>query len=318
LINPFEPAIYKRPEIPNAENPYHGDELGRHKLANQLEAYIDRLPDGAVISIDASWGQGKTWFALNWHNDWKAKGGKSIYIDAFKSDFIEDPFVMITGEIVSALHESEGTKSNLIEAGVKAIKVFTPVIAVTLLNTAAKLVTGSNDAVGTIKIAGDAFTEESQKALSEGISNSIKNYSRKKSDLDSFNAILRSAVEKNIDGKPLLIFIDELDRCRPDFAIKTIERIKHYFDVPGIIFILLMNRNQMLETIKGAYGVGIDAETYIRKFIQLNVSFPKVRIGHDPSININNYCLSTMARHGFKKPNRQNLLPRSFPFFLIR
>jgi predicted KAP-like P-loop ATPase len=37
---------------------------------------------------------------------------------------------------------------------------------------------------------------------------------------------------KEIDeGKPLIIFIDELDRCRPLYAIECLERIKHIFGI---------------------------------------------------------------------------------------
>jgi len=59
--------------------------------------------------------------------------------------------------------------------------------------------------------------------------------------------------------------VDELDRCRPDFALGLLERIKHLFDVEGIAFVLLVNRSQIEGYIRTVYG-NADAEAYLLKF----------------------------------------------------
>ena len=77
------------------------------------------------------------------------------------------------------------------------------------------------------------------------------------------------------NGKNRLIFIiDELDRCRPSFAVETIEKIKHLFSVSGIIWVLVVNREQLKKTINHVYGTG-ESNQYLDKFIHVNTMLPK-------------------------------------------
>lgn len=64
----------------------------------------------------------------------------------------------------------------------------------------------------------------------------------------------------------LWIFIDELDRCRPDFAVKTMEIIKHFFDITNVVFVFSVDLEQLSKTIQKVYGIGIDTDAYLRKF----------------------------------------------------
>ena len=72
----------------------------------------------------------------------------------------------------------------------------------------------------------------------------------------------------------LVIFIDELDRCRPSYAIEMLERIKHYFDDDRIIFIVSVNKEQLVHTISKFYGVSFDSTGYLNKFFDMNVHMP--------------------------------------------
>lgn len=85
-----------------------------------------------------------------------------------------------------------------------------------------------------------------------------------------FNEIIVESAEK------LVIFIDELDRCRPDFAIETLERIKHYFDDDRIIFIVSVNKEQLIHTISKYYGEKFDSTAYLNKFFDINIYLPKI------------------------------------------
>ena len=75
--------------------------------------------------------------------------------------------------------------------------------------------------------------------------------------------------------KPLVIVIDELDRCRPTYAVSLIEKIKHLFSAKNIVFVLVLNLQQLEESIKGIYGQNIDAHTYLQKFINIETTLPK-------------------------------------------
>jgi hypothetical protein len=73
------------------------------------------------------------------------------------------------------------------------------------------------------------------------------------------------------DGKPLVFIIDELDRCRPSFALELLERVKHFFAVPNVHFVLGAHLKQLENSVRVTYGSEIDAQLYLQKFISLHV-----------------------------------------------
>lgn len=77
---------------------------------------------------------------------------------------------------------------------------------------------------------------------------------------DVFNQIINEHADK------LIIFIDELDRCNPKYAISVLERIKHFFQDDRIIFVYSTNKSQLVHTIKKFYGNDFDASGYLNKF----------------------------------------------------
>ena len=79
-------------------------------------------------------------------------------------------------------------------------------------------------------------------------------------------------------NKRLVIFIDELDRCKPDYAIRFLERIKHYFDDDRVIFVFSVNLLQLQYTVKNYYGANFDATRYLDKFFDLRCSLPTIDI----------------------------------------
>ena len=101
--------------------PFGSDLFGRKVLASRLTDYIYRLREGCVIGIDAPWGEGKTWFGKNWEGELQKEGFKTIYLDAFQHDYFEDPFLALSGAILSLLEktnpESEKIRKSLTEIG---------------------------------------------------------------------------------------------------------------------------------------------------------------------------------------------------------
>lgn len=72
----------------------------------------------------------------------------------------------------------------------------------------------------------------------------------------------------------LVIVIDELDRCRPDYALSLLETIKHFFAVDGVHFVLGVNLKELQNSVRARYGVGANAETYLQKFVNLHYTLP--------------------------------------------
>jgi hypothetical protein len=69
-------------------------------------------------------------------------------------------------------------------------------------------------------------------------------------------------------------FVDELDRCRPTFAVELLERVKHLFDAPNVVFVLALDKRQLSTSLSAVYGQGFDAEEYLRRFIDLEFKLP--------------------------------------------
>jgi hypothetical protein len=88
-----------------------------------------------------------------------------------------------------------------------------------------------------------------------------------------------------------VVFIDELDRCNPVFAVRLIERLKHFFEIENLVFVLLMNRQQLEGAIKGVYGADTDAAAYLDKFVHLFFRLPN-NAGR-------NFVPNVFARYGF-------------------
>ncbi len=92
----------------------------------------------------------------------------------------------------------------------------------------------------------------------------------------NFRGILEEFVDKVDDEKPVVFIIDELDRCRPNYAVEVLEQIKHLFSVPGIVFVLSIDKEQLGNAVRGFYGSDrIDADEYLRRFFDLEYKIPE-------------------------------------------
>ena len=80
---------------------------------------------------------------------------------------------------------------------------------------------------------------------------------------------------RHIDDRPLVIGIDELDRCRPSYAIEMLELAKHLFAVDHVVFALAVNRSELAHSVKVLYGQDFDAARYLRRFFDLDFRLPQ-------------------------------------------
>jgi predicted KAP-like P-loop ATPase len=88
------------------------------------------------------------------------------------------------------------------------------------------------------------------------VTDRLKSAAKDKIALEDFRKYLEGFAQEHGEGMPIVFIIDELDRCRPDFALDLIEQIKHLFSVPGITFLLILNRKQLEKTVELRYGGG--------------------------------------------------------------
>ncbi|AKS24315.1 hypothetical protein ABH19_11980 [Leptospirillum sp. Group II 'CF-1'] len=257
------------------KEPFGSDLFERKALASRLTDYLYRLREGCVIGIDAPWGDGKTWFGKNWEADLKKQGFKTVYLDAFQTDYFEDPFLALSGAIFSLLQnsnsQSEKIRKPLLEIG----KIFLPMGSRILVSALTRwtLGSGGSEVIEEIK---KGIEQETSTITEDFLEARLKDYESEKENLITLRDELSSLVSS--DTKPIFFFVDELDRCKPTYAINMLERIKHFFDVSGLIFILMVNRCQLERTVEGIYGLkGEEASEYLQKFVHFFLHLPKRR-----------------------------------------
>ena len=76
------------------------------------------------------------------------------------------------------------------------------------------------------------------------------------------------------DHKPIVVFIDELDRCRPSYAVELLETAKHIFSVDHVVYVLAVNRSELAHSVKTLYGDGFGATAYLRRFFDIDFRLP--------------------------------------------
>lgn len=274
---------WKKDDYSNIETPFEGDKLAREKLAQQLTNYVSRLKVGATISIDAEWGAGKTWFVQHWKKKLEKEQFEVVYLDAFINDYLEDPFLLITMEIAAKLEQGQGVGAELKEKAVAVWHALLPNLPMLLcqltlslsgMGMLASTVSGALQGVQeTTGEFGEKFAEVVNEKVKEQLENKISSYEADKKSLQEFKQQL-TALAATLD-KHLIFIIDELDRCKPEFSIRLIERIKHFFDIPNIVFVLAINKETLVESVNSYYGFKED-RGYLDKFIDFNI---KINLG---------------------------------------
>ena len=248
--------------LDNIEKAWDGDLWNREHLGVQLTNYVDRLNCGAVLALDARWGEGKTWFVRHWKMHLEDESHNVIYLDAFANDYLEDPFLVISSEITSCLAKDDDVDPSHIntfkEKAAAAYHALLPSLPKVLLTLGLNLISGG--VLGTLapqvhqsgeKVI-ESATDELGDKIKESIEAKIENHEADKNTLQAFKQELTQLADE-LD-KPLVFIIDELDRCRPDFAIRLIERVKHFFDIPKIVFVLVMDKTQFSKVVCHNYG----------------------------------------------------------------
>lgn len=200
-----------------------------------------------------------------WEQDLINNGFKTVYFNAWENDFENNPLVAIMGELKVLTKKSTDPefKSILKKASILS-KHIVPIVARSIVDKYIDTKEIKDVIVNLSKSATDLFE------------NDVNEYSAKKKGIKEFRTGLSHFIANNNDGKPLIFIIDELDRCRPNYAVSILEQIKHFFSIPDIIFILSIDKEQLGNAICGVYGSDkIDSTEYLRRFIDIEYSIPE-------------------------------------------
>lgn len=286
------------------------DKLDRKQSADFLTNYLSKryallskhkAPDTFVLNVCAEWGFGKTFFLKRWKLDLEAAGFPVVYFDAWANDFSDDPLVGFIAEMDQALKSRYSAipaiKRHIDQALAVGRKLIRPVGTAIAAVLAKKLSGYSLDQLRDLLHADDRVAEEFEDReensksdvrqdggsdlaaeISKHAEVALAEHLSKKETIELFRKRLERLVEALNNEPtvelPMFIFVDELDRCRPTYAIELLEAIKHLFGVGGIYFIVATNVEQLGHSIKAVYGEQFDSERYLKRFFDQEYLLP--------------------------------------------
>ncbi len=272
----------------DAENPWADDRLRREPYAKFLTGLLRTQNAGYVLNLDGAWGCGKTFFLKRWHES--LKSGRfdetqhaSIYFSAWEVDYMPDAQAALVAAIGSALDEiaTADSPKAVLEKWREKAGTLLGLAGPTIAKAAAKYLVGEH--------GGEELAELAAKGAGGTVNLVVTRHNAEKQavramreHLTGFVESICSAGPKGNAGsahpleRPLFVFIDELDRCRPTFAIAVLETIKHWFDAPGVVFVVGTNGDQLSKSICAAYGEQFDSAAYLRRFFDQRCSLPAV------------------------------------------
>jgi hypothetical protein len=268
-------------------NPFENDLLNRKEEIRNLTALATHTNSPTVIAINSQWGTGKTTFLDMWASYLDLQGIGCIRFNAWSTAFAEDPFVAFLGEINASFETLTGSSEAAKKEWGKT-KAVGKQIAKRGIPALVKILT-----LGVIN-TDEIVEEELGKVLEQLAGDALDNYSKEKTAIKKFHESFSEVLRLTNIEKPILIFVDELDRCRPSYAISLLERIKHLFNINGLIFVLATDKSQLSHSIKAVYGQEFDSLSYLRRFIDFEYTLkePNLEVFIEAifnSLSINDY-----------------------------
>lgn len=249
-------------------------------FAVNLSKFIAKVDTPYVLGLDGGYGTGKTHFSTRF-SVMLNKSITTVYFSVWEQDYMVDPFVVFAEKIIwIARKQAGGTElvTNILTSVAAATKVRAEFGIWGLFKVGAEL--SGKDLINKL------FPK------------------KQRSDLFIELKILLSQFIQSLPKKKLVLIVDELDRCRPDYAVKVLETIKHFFDIPGLLFILPINSERLNTYVQGFYNIHADQfvgkEDYLQKFINETIEVPELNYNRicEDKIKISEFGANVSNIHG--------------------
>lgn len=279
------------------------DRLERSKDAAFLKAFLlGRIKERAdagkpasyVLNVDAKWGEGKSFFLDRFGKTLESDQYLVARVNAWQDDHADDPLLPVMDAIdqaVAPLVKREAAARDRWNTAKRAGAAIAVAAAKGAAVQLAKKAIGSGvEEIGEIinapPGAAEKTTDEITKALGELISEQgkalLEKFREGKRTIvqfrNSLSEFLKMASSKG-QALPLFILVDELDRCRPPFAIAMLERMKHLFDIDNVVFVVASDTNQLSHSMGAVYGGGFNSLGYLSRFFDRTYFFEQVSRG---------------------------------------
>ncbi|MES2670574.1 MAG: P-loop NTPase fold protein [Pseudomonadota bacterium] len=280
-------------------------------LSAQTKKVSERQKRGLTAALDADWGAGKTFFVEHWARDLSRQGFPVVVFDAWKNDLDENPAVALMAaikrEIARLLKQAPIEKEvadqvrTLGKSSMHHLRKALLPMAGLALTSVIKKATGVS--VRELREVFDASDEEEENGdlqnqstkdsadkeedklkekidagLDKVFEQAMQEQDARIDSIERFKSLMTETLEllqKEAAVKhPMFVFVDELDRCRPSYAIALLEEIKHIFGMSNVCFVVSMNLGQLSHSVRAVYGPGFDAEHYLKRFFDQTFAIP--------------------------------------------
>lgn len=272
------------------------DKLDRQKYARFIVKFLadqgynstEDTPHNYVLNLNSEWGSGKTYFLKRLSKDLKDYY-PTVYIDAWAQDYSEDPLMTVISSMIKQLRVQAGKSEDdlIFKAPRKLVGLF-KAVAPAVARGLSKRYIGIDpamimDSADDADLASEELDDNGKPidmgvAASKLVSHLIEEHDAKANAIESIKTDVGEWVKAVIAADntdhtktekrkyPAFVFIDELDRCRPSYAVEMLETIKHIFDIPGVVFVVGTDTEQLQHAVKVIYGEGFDARNYLGRF----------------------------------------------------
>ena len=267
------------------------DEFNRKPIAENIIRLLTSDIDLSPMVIDGGWGTGKTEFCqkLIRFMEQQQLNYQPVYIDAFRSDHSGEPLLALLAEIIKTCtpedtdEQPSEQRKNITRKVAKAAGFVMKTVAKAAVGHVLKqntddlaeefqqIMNGDQDADSLAETVTDAAVTIASHTIDATVEALLKEQIEAEKNLET----LKSCLKELAADKPIILFIDELDRCRPDYAVDMLEVIKHVFDIENVKVVLVTNTKQLRAAINHRYGVEVDAQKYLDKFLKYSFALPE-------------------------------------------
>ena len=265
------------------------DIFGLQDFGERLGALVESLDSASVIALDGPWGCGKSTFVRQWTGMLLQRGHAVINFDGFANDHHDDAFFALAGELYACGERNTVSRDKLLTSMVRSAKALWPLAArVTLkavtqrmisvddIATAKEAIVGSEDVSEQLILQKLTGVVEERQCI-DALRKTLSKFAREVTD-----PMMESSREERVsdvaEKRKLVFIVDELDRCRPPFALSLLERIKHIFSVENVCFVLVAHLPELAKVVESNYGIA-DGDRYLDKFYQFRVRLPELPQG---------------------------------------
>ena len=254
-------------EVPQ-DHPFENDLLGRKKSIEVLTNIVRSIDGPCTLAVDAPWGAGKTTFIRIWAQVLRNQDFPVVSFNAWETDFSNDPFVALSEEVARGL---QAYSDDSLRYKIDNLRKRASEVAIRAVPGAVRLATA-----GVLDL-NPLFEKETGNILASYAKDRLAAHVEAQESLQSFRTTLQdtaNTLAQNNNGLPLVIVIDELDRCRPSYAVELLEVAKHLFSVDHIVFVLAVNRSELAHSVCALYGNSFDGPDYLKRFFDLDFRLP--------------------------------------------